>query len=208
MVRTVAVAVAVAVTVTVALAAPAGSAAAPCPTKPRQGVVEKSSKAVVFVRKRRGATLRKPYLYGCDRRSGAARGLGWYGEQGSTSSTLIGREAFELAGRFVAFLEVQPFDFKGVDVGERVVVVDLVARATAFRSSGFQERFGVDGFVARADGAVAWISGEQGESLVRAHSGDGDAVLDTAGGGMLTGLALSGSTLTWRHAGALRSARL
>jgi hypothetical protein len=109
----------------------------------------------------------------------------------------------------------------GVDTGSTVVTVrrlrdgavlssdPAITRAVAVES--FQS---VSALVLRSDGAVAWIS-ELGSVIAHRHlaevhrrDGHGFALIDSGPGGSLAGLRLTGSTLSWTHAGAKRSASL
>lgn len=109
----------------------------------------------------------------------------------------------------------------GVDtVSAQVVVRNLSdgsrlhSEPATIRPPGPEHFQSVAAVVVRADGAVAWIG--QGGSLVR-RGGDvevgkadahGRALLDSGSGIDQRSLGLRGSSVTWRHGGATRSARL
>lgn len=133
----------------------------------------------------------------------------------SISESRVGPVA--LAGEDVAY----GLATYGVDTGSTEVVVRrLTSGKTLHRDSATSRPLGpeafqsVDSLVLRRDGAVAWIG--QAQSIV-SHSREvevvrddrrGEATLDE-GTAIATGsLRLNGSTLTWKHGGATRSAAL
>jgi hypothetical protein len=152
-------------------------------------------------------------VYGCVRGASASRRLG--SAQFCIRSARVAPVA--LAGETVAY----GLETCGVDTGFGNVVVRRLSDGRQLRSlaattnplppESYQR---VDSLVVKTDGAVAWIG--VASSIVRrgegveVHRADkrGAAELDSGTAVDKGSLRLRGSTLTWSHAGAVRSATL
>jgi hypothetical protein len=122
-----------------------------------------------------------------------------------------------LAGVLVAYGETM----SGVDTASAQVIVrrldngrtlrGLAAMSQPVGPESFQS---VDSIVVKADGAVAWIAvahsiiRQSAQTEVDRADQRGRSTLDTGSGIDSSSLRLRGSSLTWRHGGGTRSARL
>jgi hypothetical protein len=152
-------------------------------------------------------------VYGCA--TGGSRSYLLAGNSLRPGQPRIGKLA--LAGTAVAYGETMT----GVDTASAQVTVrrlddgrtlrSLAAMHQAVGPESFQS---VDSVVVKSNGAVAWIA--TARSIIR-HSTEvevdradrtGRSTLDIGSAIASTSLRLSGSSLSWRHAGAIRTARL
>jgi hypothetical protein len=122
-----------------------------------------------------------------------------------------------LAGVVVAYGETMT----GVDTASAQVVVRRLDNGRTLRSLaamnqpiGPESLQSVDSIVVKADGAVAWIATahsiirHRAQAEVDRDDRRGRSTLDTGSAIASTSLRLSGSSLSWRHGAATRTARL
>jgi hypothetical protein len=152
-------------------------------------------------------------VYGCDARTGRSTRLG--NTTVCIAAARVDRTA--LAGNIVAY----GVDRCGVDAGFTSVVVrrlsdgQRLASYGAVNGPGLVESFqSIGSIVVKSDASVAWIGAEhsiigRGSQIEVDRAQRGRRVLLDSGSGIVgSSLRLRGSTLTWRHASATRTATL
>jgi hypothetical protein len=205
------------------LAAGPAAAATPCHRPTGAGTIVASSLAAVFttpLTEPENARVGRRY-WGCARSDGRLRKL--YDTHPVDLDGESSAGQFRLAGHFVASVNTVTDHYGG---STRHIVVNDLTRRTVDRTSAYGMGnlsaangavFSVDVLRLKLDaaGAVAWLQRSPDvygknptDRLVTIdRTGDGRS-LDDAGPGQITAIHLSGHRLTWRHAGATRSARL
>jgi hypothetical protein len=153
-------------------------------------------------------------VYGCSKRSDKRYRLG-------RSKVCVGSER---AGPVVVAGDDAAYALErcGVDTGFSEVIVRRFSDGKTLRSAaaitgrlGVESYSAVDSLVLKPDGAVAWIA--TGSSIVshgapqrEVHKVDraGPSLLDSGSSVRPSSLRLRGSTVTWKHGGAVRSTTL
>jgi hypothetical protein len=156
----------------------------------------------------------------------ASGGSAYGGVTGGTRSYRLGRtdhsigaariEAVRVSGRIAAY----GLRTSGVDTGYATVNVRRLTTGTLLTQRPATTRVGVEGFqsidslVLKADGAVAWIATAHSIGLptfirqLQRLDDRGFRVLDFGPNVAAVSLALHGSTLSWKHRTAVRTATL
>jgi hypothetical protein len=148
-------------------------------------------------------------VYACDRRTGKRIRLG--NARRCIAAALVDRAA--VAGDVIAY----GTERCGVDTGSASVSVlrlpggkKLRSLAAATGAVGPESYQSVDSLVVKRDGAVAWIATARSiigrGTRIEVHANA--QLLDSGPGIVGSSLRIHGSTLTWRHGTAMRSARL